>query len=242
MTALQMKNIDYTVFPSDAVKNFVCENGKLKNILTGQEYSLFILPMCQVIPLAAARLLELFVNSGGRLLIMDALPEYAMSREEDGQVREIFREMLKKPGVTFMENICDAGAAAAWLEENLNRELEIISGIRENKSTCRYYPSWVIDPYIHDGEDMDGIYYCCYGNKVQKLYFMVNYTRDIQTLTVKLHGPSAPEIWDPMTGEIKGVRILEKKGSTCLLEIQLPAGYGIFLVTAKEHPEDISGS
>ena len=50
LTALQMKNIDYTVFPSDAVKNFVCENGKLKNILTGQEYSLFILPMCQVIP------------------------------------------------------------------------------------------------------------------------------------------------------------------------------------------------
>lgn len=231
LTGLQMKNLDYTVFPSDAVTNFRCENGKLINTLTGQTYTSFVLPMCEVLPLPVAKLLEQFAAQGGKLLILDCLPKYAMNREEDSTVKELFAALLADGKADFIEAADDVDAISAWLRNNNPQPFAVTSGLAENESTYRYYPAWVIDPYMHDGEDITGIYHCRYVEGAQRRFFLVNYTTKPQTLTVKVSSACPPEIWDPLTGQITPAKVLEQNGLEYHVEFTLQPNYGTFLVT-----------
>lgn len=231
LSGLQMKNLDYTVFPSDAVSNFRCENGHLINTLTGQSYTTFILPMCEVLPLAVVNLLRQFVDEDGKLLILDCLPKYAMTREDDALVKESMEKFLAEGKISFMEDAADVDAISAWIRSNTPEMLTITSGLSENESTYRDYPSWVIDPYIHDGEDISGIYHCRYVQDSERRFFLVNYTTEPQTLTAKVHASQIPEIWDPLTGQITPVQVLEQNGTEYHVAFTLQPHYGTFLVT-----------
>lgn len=84
LNELQEHNRDFTVLPSDATDQFKVENGRLVNKNTNQQYAAFVLPMCQVLPLESARMLEEFAAQGGYIAVMETVPEYSMWKPRMG--------------------------------------------------------------------------------------------------------------------------------------------------------------
>lgn len=207
LNELQEHNRDFTVFPSDATDQFTARNGKLINKNTNQQYSAFVLPMCQVLPLESARLLEQFALQGGHIAIMETIPEYGMKKEEDQELKAVISRILNAPNTRFYDDT-DTGKLLAWLSEVSPQSIQIIEGANQLKKNLLHYPDWVIDPYIHTGEDMTGISWTEFKGDKTKYYF-VNYTDTPQDITVQLNSTTPPELWDTLTGQIQPAHILE---------------------------------
>ncbi|MDO5425502.1 MAG: hypothetical protein Q4F41_17460 [Eubacteriales bacterium] len=232
LNGLQEENRDFTVFPSDAADQFRAQDGKLVNASAGQEYRAFVLPMCEALPIETARLLEAYVRQGGNLAILEKVPRYAMKREQDGELKELMERILAYPQTVFFETV-DTRQVLEWLEAVCPRELRILEGIRTCKKNFAHYPDWVIDPYIHTGEDLDGISWTVFEGERTNYYF-VNYTDREQEIVAEVPSGMRPEIWDSLTGEIREADVLEKgAGAVYRVRMRLPKGYGIFLVTSK---------
>lgn len=235
LNTLQEKNRDFTVFASDATDQFYVEDGKLVNKNTKQSYETFILPMCEVIPEATVKMLAEFAKQGGKLLVMENIPEFATNREKDQKVKDIFEQITKLENVTEVSS-ADAEKAIEWLEENCPQDIHIIEGIKGCNKTALHYPEWVIDPYIHTGEDMTGISWTRFEGE-QTAYYFVNYTKEAQEITVEVKSEKKPEIWDTLTGEIKEAQSVKVQDDIYQVKMNLNENYGVFLMTGKSEEE-----
>ena len=233
LNELQEHNRDFTVFPSDAADQFMVEKGRLVNKNTNQNYTAFVLPMCQVLPLKSARLLEEFAAQGGYIAVMETVPEYSMMEEQDGELKKIIKNIMDAPNTSFFESM-DTKALLTWLLKAAPQDLRIVEGLDCLKKNFLHYPDWVIDPYIHTGEDMSGISWTAFADQGTKYYF-VNYTDEVQEITVQVCSRTHPEIWDTFTGAIEPAVVMEEKedGSKkqYQLHMRLPKDYGVFLIT-----------
>ena len=235
LNRLQENNRDFTVFPSDATDQFEVQDGKLVNRSTGCEYQAFVLPMCEVLPLETAELLEKFVKDGGKLAIMEKVPCYSMKREQDGALKEIMERLLKAEQVTFFETV-NVEELLTWLAKAVPQSLVITDGKSNCIKSFTHYPEWVIDPYIHTGEDIDGVSWTVFEGENTNYYF-VNYTEQPQDVSVEVYSETQPEIWNSLTGVITEAKVtgkeIDEKGTKYQINMELPKGYGIFLVTSR---------
>ncbi len=233
LNELQEHNRDFTVFPSDATDQFKVENGRLVNKNTNQQYAAFVLPMCQVLPLESARMLEEFAAQGGYIAVMETVPEYSMMEAQDGELKEIMKRIMDAPNTSFFEDM-DTKALLMWLLEAVPQGMRIVEGTDGLKKNLLHYPDWVIDPYIHTGEDMSGVSWTAFEDQGTKYYF-VNYTDEVQEITVQVCSGIHPEIWDTYTGAIGPAQVVEEKrdgnGTQYQIRMRLPKDYGVFLVT-----------
>lgn len=235
LNSLQENNRDFTVFNSDATSEFFVENGKFVNKNTKQSYSAFILPMCEIIPADTAELLFEFAKQGGKLLIMETVPGLAMKREEDQKVKDIFEQIRNLENVTVVP-VADVSETLEWLKKNVHQTLKITEGINKCTKTALHYPEWVIDPYIHTGEDMSGISWTKFEGE-KTAYYFVNYTEKEQQITVEVESKSNPEIWDTLTGEIKAAESQKIKENIYQVRMNLNENYGVFLMAGKNEEE-----
>lgn len=231
LNSLQEKNRDFTVFVSDTTDMFRVEDGRLINVRTGQSYAAFILPMCEVLPLKTAELLAEFTRQGGKLLIMEMVPKYAMKKEEDGRLKELMDQIINEDTTTVTENM-DVSAALQWLEENCPQDLKIIDGIKECKKNMQCYPEWVIDPYVHSGENLTGISWTMFEGE-ENAYYLINYSKEAQQITAEVQSCQPPQIWEPFTGKISDAEAVNTKENIWQVKIKLDKCYGIFLITFK---------
>jgi hypothetical protein len=231
LTGLQQQNIDFVSFPSDAVSNFTVKDGRLVNKLTGASFSVFILPMAEVLPLAVARLLDNFARQGGRLCLMEDMPVYGMRKEDDPEVRAIF-EKLKQDGLlTWIDAADDDQQLGDWVRKQMPSPLRILSGTNSCTNNHRCYPEWIIDPVMHSGEDLTGVAYIRYRKGRTREYFFVNFSRGPQTLIVEVPSGSAPEVWDTYAGTIETADLLSEREGIYRLRLILPPNVGIALMT-----------
>lgn len=231
---LQEKNRDFTMVPSDAAELFDVKDKMLVNRITGQSYQAFILPMCEVLPQEMARLLETFAGRGGRIAVVESVPAYGGNRKEDETVKRCVNHIMESSQTEFFEAM-DGDQICKWLDQACPRTLKIVAGPAECRKNIRHYPDWISDPYIHTGEDMDGISWCLFEGNERKYYF-INYTKEIQNLVVDVKAGKHPEIWDPFTGRIEPADVVSEAesewGHGFRINMELPQGYGIFLVTS----------
>ena len=238
LSGLQEKNAAYSILPSDAIDNFTVKGRHMINRLTGQVYTAVVLPMCEVLPLKAALLFDAFARQGGQLCLMENYPALAMKKAEDAQVRNIFENMKLLDNVHFIEDAADVDHLETWLTTAAPAPIHVVSGRYGCKNNHPSYPDYIIDPYMHTGEDLDGVGCTRYLKDGHREYFFVNYTSVPQKLSVRVPSLSAPEVWDCFTGEIYAAEILEDgdgRRASDLTEytvsLTLPPHYGTFLVT-----------
>lgn len=229
LSGLMSENLDYELLHKDAVGNFEAFGGKIKNIKTGQEFSVLILPMCRVMPVEAAKLCRDFAVQGGKILALDEIPVYAMPREEDEALGGIFREIAETGNLTILP-VEEKEALYGKIREVIPMPVAIIDGAKRAANNHPCYPTWLIDPYMHGGEDLSGIQFVRYRKDGKRNTLFVNYSAEPETITVRLEAGEEPEVWDTFTGEIRKAQILERNGGSYLVEMTLPCNYGVFLV------------
>ena len=74
------------------------------------------------------------------------------------------------------------------------------------------------------------------GTKLSLIHiYFVNYTDEVQEITVQVCSGIHPEIWDTYTGAIEPAQVVEEKrdgkGTQYQIRMRLPKDYGVFLVT-----------
>lgn len=192
------KNLDFDIFNSDATENFKVEAGKIINILTGESFSVFVLPLTEMIPQEVVILLNQFTAQGGKVISYKSDIKYVV-----GKKGEHFTDKeLPKLDIT---NFTVARKISNIVEECFNTvdlPFEIVCGVDEVSRTTESYPARLIDPYIHDGEQQYGVGVTRYLKEDKRILNFTNYNDRDEDLTVAVKSNCIHEIYIPETGEI----------------------------------------
>ena len=258
---LQSENISYDMIHQDATENFaVCkttypyekdfrpasgispaEDGAAPIILnkkSGQQFSVLILPFCEVLPLEAAQLARDFAQAGGKVIVIDAMPQFGMRAEEDAAVRECMTQINKSGHLVALVPE-EKDALDMTLRETIPQPVRITQGTARTTNNHPCYPDYLIDPYLHDGEDLSGVLFTRYLKDGERNTLFMNYGSEPETIHAFIATEGGvPEVCDTMTGEVREAQVIRRQeagenGQQAGYEIELtlPCNYGILVVS-----------
>jgi hypothetical protein len=180
------------------------------------KYKVVVLPNVERIPPSTMRKLEEFVKGGGILIATRKIPALApgfLATEEDQKtVREIARRLFKDPDAPgiFLEWESDFGEALA----------------KRLAADVKFDPAAPEMGFVHRQTDSG------------EVYFLANTGNTPKSVkaTFRIHGRQA-ESWDPMTGQVAAVKIIEhdESGTSINLDLQ-PYASQIIVFTNRSLP------
>lgn len=227
MNELICNNMDFDMLHKEAVENYRVENNTIVNTLNNEQYKILILPMCEVLPVEAARLMKEFAYNGGTVIAVDCVPQYSMSKETDKEVRTIVEQLVKDKRLVMLE-LDNKAKLIEVVDSIVDKPFEIIEGIKTALNNHPSYDAFLVDPYTHENEDLDGVLYTRYIKDNKRNVYFVNYTNNEQEVKLKVNG-SVPVIWDTFTGEIYTPKIIEKADNYSVILLKLPCNYGVIM-------------
>lgn len=228
---LLSRNMDFDLIHKDAVLNFEVRGSKIRNKTNGQTFSVLILPMCEVIPLEAAELCEKYVHAGGTLILLDTVPVIGMSKEEDRRIKEIFGNLRQYKNV-WQISMDDMEQFYNLVDRMIPHPVSIVEGTKVNVNHHMTYDSYLIDPYIHTGENLSGILFNRYLKDGKRNTLFMNYSGEQDEIQVRIErSKTIPEIWNTYTGEIQDAWVIRHEGDTWDIRLCLPCNYGILVVS-----------
>ena len=230
LNGLLSENIDFDILHRDAVENFTVKSGKIVNTKSGQIFSTLILPMCEVLPLSAAKLAEEFVKEGGKIIFADEVPSLGISRSEDAMVEEIMDRMCKDDKCTIISSD-DVSDICGEVKKYIPHPVEIVSGTRGLTNEHPAYPPYLIDPYLHTGENMTGVGFTRYIKDGERRILVMNYGNAPDEIELYVEGGSLPMIWDTLSGEIIEAEVVQKKQNGAIISLTLPCNHGLIITS-----------
>jgi hypothetical protein len=230
LNSLSCSNLDFELLHRDALENFEVCGKQIMNKLTGQKFSILILPMCEILDIRAVRLCRDYMKTGGTILALGNLPHYAMPQSADAELTDIFEELSSCRRFVRLP-IEDKTIICNKIREVVPCPIEIVKGTDKTINTHPVYDSYLIDPYIHTGEDLQGVLFTRYIKDGKRNTLFMNYSDHRETIWVKTVGHTKPEVWDTFTGEIMETEIDRREDDGYVVKLDLPCNYGIFLVS-----------
>lgn len=229
--SLLSENLDFDLIHRDAIENFTVKDGKMINTASGQTFSVLLLPMCEVLPLAMAKLVEAYAAEGGRIVAVDTLPSLGVHKAEDAEVSGIMQSLFKEGKIEILKAgerkaICDR------LRSLIPEPVRIVEGTSETVNLHPSYPAYLIDPYLHTGEDLKGVQFVRYLKDGKRNTLFMNYNDAPETIEVRVcTTDEIPELWDTLTGEIRKADVINRTSDGCVVRITLPCNHGVVLVS-----------
>lgn len=220
------KNLDFDILNSDAVCNFKVEEGKIINKLTGEIFSVFVLPVTEMIPKEVVILLNQFTAQGGKVISYASDIKYVVGKKGEHFTK---KELAKLDTTKFTT----ARKISNIVEECFNAidlPFEIICGIDEVSRTTESFPARLIDPYIHDGEQQYGVGVTRYLKEDKRILNFTNYNVKDEDLKVVVKSSCVPEVYIPETGEIIGVDGFATDEGSYEFKFILPKNRAYFIV------------
>lgn len=229
LNGLLSENMDFDILHKDALENFEVKGSRIENRLSGQKFSVLLVPECEVLPVEAARLFRDYANAGGTVVMTGCRPGMALRPSDDGEVAEIMQELEKSGNVFFLD-----GKNREEVYKLLNRYIphpvRITKGKNGTVNNHPAYPPYLIDPYMHGGEDIDGVMFTRYLKDGRRNTLFMNYGSRPEVIEAVVETDEAPEVWNTFTGEISPAEVLEKAEGNYRIRLELPCNYGIFVV------------
>lgn len=229
---LMSKNLDFDLLHQDALENFAVEHDKIVNTLTGQRFSVLVLPMCQILSTRTAHLCLSLLNSGGFAYVLEDIPQMGINPAEDAELQRIINQIMHHNNCRFlkMEEL-DLLYAGIW--RNIPHPVEIVEGCSETVNNHPVYENYLIDPYIHTGEDITGVMFNRYCKGDYRHTLFMNYGKTPEEIDIRIYSRDIrPTVWDTFTGEIMDAVIVHQDGSEYTIKLTLPVNYGVVVVTA----------
>lgn len=229
LNGLLSENMDFDILHKDALENFEVKGSRIENRLSGQKFSVLLVPECEVLPVEAARLFRDYANAGGAVIMTGCRPRMALKPSDDGEVAEIMHELEASGNVFFL-----SGKNRDEVYELLNRyiphPIQIAKGKNGTVNNHPAYPPYLIDPYMHGGEDIDGVMFTRYLKDGRRNTLFMNYGSRPEVIEAVIETDETPEVWNTFTGEISSAEVLEKGEGKYRIRLELPCNYGIFVV------------
>ena len=233
LNGLSSENIDFDMIHRDAVGNFAVQDGKIVNTLSGQQFSALVLPMCEVLPVEMAELCDAYAACGGTIVAVDELPHLAMRRDEDGTVCGIMGRLRAARQVTVYPAEEKERILAA-VNSAIPHPVEITAGTSKNVSNQPAYDPYLMDPYMHTGEDLTGVLFNRYLKDGKRNTLFMNYSDASDTIEVRIvSAGGVPEVWDTFTGEIRTADVVCKEKDGYVIRLTLPCNYGLVVVSGQ---------
>ncbi len=252
LNELLCHNIDFELIHRDACENFRVEGRNIVNSLTGQHFDVLILPYCKVLPLAAAVIAKELADNGGCVICVEEVPSMGISPREDAEVQAVFEELDCRNRVTDESEDNDRtgsidenepedrfrcvpeteiGNIADIVKGMIDRPVEITSGTGTTVNNHMSYGDYLIDPYVHTGEDITGVMFNSYVVGDERRTLFMNYGSDNETVSVRLRSRNVPLIFDTLSGEVNEIPDYRKDGEYFLFSMTLPTTHGIVVTS-----------
>lgn len=228
--AMLSANVDFDLIHQDAIENYKVQDGRIVNTASGQVFSALVLPMCEVLPLEMARLARDYAAAGGQIVAIDEIPSLGVSPAEDEELHAIMEELCAGGSIRVIPAE-DKAAILDALQAAIPHPVEITAGTNGTVNNHPTYPPYLIDPYMHTGEDMKGVQFVRYCKDGHRNVLFMNYGDAPETIEVRVVTGGVPEVWDTMTGEIRPAEVVRKEADGYVVRLTLPCSYGIFLVS-----------
>jgi len=231
LNELSSENMDFELIHKDAIANFKVQDGKIINELNGQKFSALVLPMCEVLPVEMARLCEQFAADGGTIVALDELPRLSMSQQDDAEVCATMQKLYERGDIIIKPADQRAGVIQT-IEQVIPHPIKIVNGTNRTINNHPKYDTYLIDPYLHAGEDLSGVLFARYLKDGKRNTLFMNYGSkpEVIEVAVKTAG-TIPETWNTFTGEIAEAEVVEKIAKGYIVKLELPCNYGILLVS-----------
>jgi hypothetical protein len=230
LNGLMSRNMDFDLLHNDACENFNVVANKIVNGLTGQQFDVLILPMCKVIPVHVAEFCREFADNGGEIIVLGSLPQYGLPSSEDERVNNIFSELLERKRIQLYPAI-DEESLYEFIGQKVQYPVCITDGVKRTFNNHPYYKPYLIDPYIHTGEDITGVMYTRYIKDGYRNIVFMNYSEKSEVIEVEVVASEVPEVWDTMSGHIQRAEVLRKTDKKYKIRLELPLYHSIILVT-----------
>ena len=229
--ALLSSNMDFDLIHRDALENFEIEGDKIVNVKSGQSFSVLLLPMCEVLPLEMAEKARAFAAAGGKIVAVDELPVMGTRKEEDSKVKEIFQALFEEEALEVIPAE-EKDALLRTLDAEISHPVVIVEGCGKLTNHHPAYPPYLIDPYMHTGEELSGVSFVRYVKDGKRNTLFMNYNEEPEEISacVETEGEN-PEVWDTLTGEIFTPEIVARDEKSCTVKWTLPAYHGVFLIS-----------
>lgn len=230
LNGLSSKNLDFDLIHQDAAENFGVEKGQIVNTLNGQKFSTLLLPMCEVLPLPVAKLCERYAAAGGKIIAIGTLPHLGMSREEDQEVDNIIGQLKGEGKLVYFEAE-EKEKLYQCIHQEIPHPIEIVKGTAETRNNHPCYPDYLIDPYMHGGEDLTGVLFNRYLKDEKRNTLFMNYSSQPDTIEVRVRSEGeVPEVFDTFTGESREAEVIRHEGKDYFIKLNLPCNYGVVIV------------
>jgi len=220
------KNLDFDIFNADAAKNFMIRDGKLVNKLTGEEFSVFVLPLTEMLTEEVIQLLIVFTKAGGKVISYRSNICDVVAKNGDHMRNAT---LVKVDAAAFIE-VKKIDNMIEKCKEYTRLPFEILCGVDEMAHSKSSYPARLIDPYIHDGERVYGVGVTRYRKEGKRILNFTNYNDKEEDLVVWVESNAIPELFIPETGEI--IELSEAKPDKEGFEITftIPKNRTLFIV------------
>lgn len=187
LNMLEDLNVPYQIITNDSMKNYQIKGKKWVNSLNEECFHTIIFFDAEVIPSATKECLKEFGKNGGNIFYYSSAADNAEGKKFL-DVEELANACVK---------ITDIG-------------IEILEGTKRCQHNLPAYPDHLIDPYIHNGEDLYGVGISRYDKDGYQIYNFTNYNLREEKITVKTKSLKHVELWNPENGEqtvLEGKRV-----------------------------------
>lgn len=220
------KNLDFDIFGADVAKNFRVEGNQLVNILSGEHFSIFILPLTEVLTEETVILLNTFTKAGGKVITYESDVQYIV-KKNGGHMRGEEAVQLDTTHLIVAKKIVDVMDIC---RTEVTQPFEILCGVDEMSHSHLSYPARLIDPYIHDGERVYGIGVTRYLKEGVRILNFTNYNMKDEVLKVFVVSKELPEIFIPETGDMFVAKEAVEYGEGYEIIITLPKNRSYFVI------------
>lgn len=198
-----------------------------------REYETVILPSTTVLSSATAKKLAQFMDEGGKVIAVGALPSVAREGEADCRVEEIFSSRLQRGGSSLIYLNTDCGQRAYECINALPRTIRLESTGLESACTCdataggksceKHRESSRILSHVRRDGDVLIVFLC---NMEEHEYK--------GTLCVDMPRIASCEVWNPLDGSVRQCEITNVTSGGVSLEVSIPAYGGVFVVAKQQ--------
>lgn len=187
LNMLEDMNVPYQIITNESMKNYQIKEKKWVNSLNQECFHTIIFFDAEIIPSATKNRLEEFSKNGGNIFYYSSATDIAKEK--------IFSNIEEL--VNACVEITDIG-------------IEVLEGTKRCQHNLPAYPDHLIDPYIHNGENLYGVGISRYDKEGYQIYNFTNYNLREEKITVKTKSLKHVELWNPESGEqtvLEGERV-----------------------------------